>query len=450
MNTRRQILKAGAAAFTIVPRHVLGGSGYVAPSDKITLGCVGVGSQGQRVMMEFLEQPDVKVVAVCDCNKGSSDFMEWGDGELRNKARKLLKKPDWGSSESGASCGVAPSKAIVDAYYGNSDCGGFADYRELLEKVKGLDSVIIGTPDHWHAPVAVDSMRAGKHVMCQKPMAHSIEAARQMAAVARETKRATQVTIGNQASEDTRLLCEWIWAGAIGPVREAINWSSRPLWPQGIERPAVADPVPDYLDWKLWLGAAPERPFSRVYQPFVWRGWYDFGCGAIGDMGCYSFDTLFRVLKLTTPATVEASSSEMMKETFPKASIIRFGFPARGDMPPVKITWYDGGLKPARPEELTEGQKLDKEGMLYIGDKGSILCEFTGANPRLIPQSKMDAFEKPAKILPRSAGNDREWIEACKGGPAGGANFEFSARVTETILLGNAALRKGELPRNGS
>jgi predicted dehydrogenase len=447
----RGALTAAPAAFSIVPRHVLGGSGYVAPSDQMTLGCVGVGSQGMRVMMDFLAQPDVRVTAVCDCNRGSSDYSEWGEGELRNKARKLLQDPEWGKGETGATCGMEPCRVLVDAYYARNkksgapaSCAAYTDFRELLAKEKGIDSIIIGTPDHLHAPVAVASMKAGKNVMSQKPMAHSLYATWRMADVARETKVATQVTINNQASEATRLLCEWIWAGAIGPVQRVINWSSRPFWPQGMERPQTDEPVPPYLDWNLWLGPAAYRPYNKAYQPFIWRGWYDFGCGALGDMGCYSFDTIFRVLKLTAPTGVEATSTKLYRESFPAASIIHFAFPARESMPPVKLTWYDGGLKPERPAELAAGEKLAAEGLLFIGDRGTILCGFDGANPRLIPDSAMQAFQQPPKTLPRSPGNDREWIDACKGGPAGNADFPFSARITETLMLGNIAMRTGE------
>jgi predicted dehydrogenase len=196
----------------------------------------------------------------------------------------------------------------------------------------------------------------------------------------------------------------------------------------------------------MWLGPAPSRPYNRAYLPFVWRGWYDFGCGAIGDMGCYSFDTIFRVLKLGPPASVEASSTRTFKETYPSASIMHFQFPARGEMPPVRLTWYDGGLRPPRPAELEDGREMgrENEGLLFVGDRGSILCGFNGSDPRLIPESKMQEFKQPPKTLPRSAGNYREWIEACKGGKPGGANFEFEGPVTEALLLGNVALRAGK------
>ncbi len=454
--SRRDFVRGAvsAAAFTILPRHVLGGRGYVAPNDKIHAACVGVGAQGTRVMMEFLNEPDVQIIAVCDVNRESSDYSEWGEHELRDKIRRLLgpRGADWGSDWKGCTAGREPAKRIVEAYYAGKaatgeyrGCAAYNDFRELLEKEKGLDAVIVGTPDHWHALVSIAAMKKGKHIYCQKPMTHSITEARRMAEVARQSRVATQLAVGNQASEDTRLLCEWIWAGAIGPVREVHNWSSRPFWPQGLERPKEEDPIPAGLDWDLWLGPAPARPFHHVYLPFVWRGWFDFGTGCIGDMGCYSFDTIYRVLKLGAPSSVEASSTPVFKETFPLASIIHFNFPARGDMPPLRLNWYDGGLRPPRPLELEEGREMgeEKEGLLFVGDGGTIMCGFLGENPRLIPESKMRAFHPPPKTLPRSIGHNREWIEACKGGKPGGANFEFESLITETVLLGNVAVRAG-------
>ncbi len=457
---------AALGGFTFVPRRVLGGEGSIPPNDKINTAFIGTGSQGLRVMLEFLKQPEIQAVAVCDPNTRSADYPQWGKTEFRDAVRELLETEsgwDWLStgreiqlthsmtSTAGVS-GREPCRQIVEAYYGKRKssgeyrgCAAYSDFRELLEKEAGVDAVVVGTPDHLHAVVSVAAMKKGKHVFCQKPMTRSVREARRMAEVARETGVATQVAVGNQASEDTRLLCEWIGAGAIGPVREVINWSSRPFWPQAIERPAEAQPLPEGLDWDLWLGPAPERPFHSIYLPFVWRGWYDFGCGALGDMGCYSFDTIFRVLKLDAPVCVEASPTEMYAETYPQASIIHFHFPARGDQPPVKVTWYDGGLKPPRPTELEDNRQLDKEGLMFIGDRGTILCGFTGGEPELIPEEKMKAFQQPPKSLPRSPGNDREWIEACRGGKiTPGANFEFSSRVAETFLLGNAALRAGQ------
>jgi len=451
--TRRSFIKksgATLAAFSIVPRQVLGGKDFIPPSDKIQAACIGVGSQGTRVMMDFLKQPEIQIVSVCDVNDGSDDYVEWGQHEIRDKVRELLNDASWGKFINGALCGLNPAKEIVERYYANQKnkpaykgCSAYKDYRELLDKEKNIDAIIVGTPDHVHAVISIQAMKQGKHVYCQKPMAHTVYEVRRMSEVTRETKVATQVATGNSASEATRLLCEWIWAGTIGPVREVYNWSSRPFWPQGIERPIEEQPAPEYLDWNLWLGPVPYRPYHAVYQPFVWRGWYDFGTSAVGDMGCYSFDTVFRVLKLGALSKIETSSTRMYTETFPLASILHFSFPARGDMPPVKIHWYDGGLKPPKPEELGD-RELENEGLLFVGDQGKIICKFSGGEPQLIPEAVMKDFTPPPQSLSRSIGHEEEWIAACKGGAAAAANFEVAGPVTEAILLGNVALRAGK------
>ncbi len=450
--SRRTFVKTTAvgAAAVIVPRHVLGGVGFTAPSDQLEIACVGVGSQGLRVMMELLQRNDIRVTSVCDVNSGSGDYVEWGEGELQGKVRELLGDPTWGASTPGAWAGLQPAKQIVDRLYeqrypGGSGCAAYVDFRDLLEQ-EDADAVVIGTPDHLHAVIALASLNAGKHVYCQKPMAHSVEEARAMAAAARETGLATQVATGNSASEETRVLTEWILADAIGPVREVHNWSSRPFWPQGVPTPEGSDPVPDYLDWDRWLGPAAYRPYNEVYQPFVWRGWFDFGTSAIGDMGCYSFDTLFRVLDLQSPTRIESSSTPVFPESYPAASVIHFRFPSRWDRP-VEVHWYDGGIKPPAPAEL-EGEPLPAEGMLLVGEKGKILAEFTGGRARLIPAAAMEAFEAPPKTLPRSPGHYDEWIRAAMGaGETPAANFEFAGRVTEAILLGNVAVRTGQTLR---
>jgi predicted dehydrogenase len=473
--SRRKFLGQTAAAalgFSIVPRRVLGGAGYVPPSEKVNIAFIGVGAQGLRVMLRFLREPDVQGVAVCDPNKSSANHPQWDTHEFCNAVRKLLGVDsgwDWLSPDDPiqlthslrVTSGVAgrePCQKIVDGYYGTQQrsgeyrgCSAYSDFRELLEKQKDLDAVVVCTTDNLHATVSAAAMRKRKHVFCQKPLTHTIYEARRLAEIARETGVATQIAVANQASEDTRLLCEWIWSGAIGPVREVVNWSSRPYWPQGLERPKKTEPVPAGLDWDLWLGPAPERAFNHAYLPFVWRGWADFGCGALGDMGSYSFDTIFRVLKLEAPLSVEASSSERYEETYPLASIVDYNFLARGDMSAVKFRWYDGGLKPPRPEELEENRPLkgegeeEDEGLLFIGDRGKILCAFNGAHPKLIPESKMKNFVPPPKTLPRSPGNEREWLDACKGSKVKpGGSFEFSGLVTETLLLGNVATRLGQ------
>jgi predicted dehydrogenase len=467
VSRRRFLAGAGAlaATFQIVLRHVLGGPGYTAPSEKITTAFIGVGSQGLRVMLDFLKQPDVQAVAVCDPNRGSGDYPQWSRNEFTGAVNRLLGVSngwDWLSpnqpvplsrsfTATGGMAGREPCQKIVDAWNGREKgsgtsrgCNAYADFRELLAQEKDLDAVVVGSADHVHASISIAAMRLGKHVYCQKPMAHTVHEARTMAEVAAETKVATQVAVMNSESEDTRRISEWIEAGGIGRVREVQNWSSRPVWPQGIARPANAQPVPDGLDWDLWLGPAPERPFHHDYLPFVWRGWHDFGSGALGDMGQYSFDTIFRALKLQAPSSVETSSTERFPESFPRGSIVHYEFPARGDQPSLRVTWYDGGLKPPRPEQLGTDQNLSAEGLLFLGDQGAILCDFNGRNPRLLPESRRKEFQEPPKTLPRSPGNYREWLDACKGGTAKpGASFEFSAPVVETLLLGNISLLNG-------
>jgi predicted dehydrogenase len=473
--SRREFLQrtgSAAVAFSIIPRHVLGGAGVVPPSDKVNIAFIGVGSQGQRVMLKFLHEPEVQGVAVCDVNKGSGGYPQWDTHEFCNSVRRLLGVSsgwDWLSPDepiqlthslqvtSGVS-GREPCQQIVNAYYGSQQrsgqyrgCSAYVDFRELLEKEKDVDAVVVCTTDNLHAAVSAAAMKQGKHVFCQKPLTHTISEARRVAEIAKQTGVATQIAVANQASEDTRLLCEWIWSGAIGPVREVYNWSSRPFWAQGMERPKDGETAPEGLNWDLWLGPAQERSYNHAYLPFVWRGWTDFGCGALGDMGSYSFDTIFRVLKLGAPEIVEASSTDRYQESYPVASIVRYHFPARGEMPPVKFTWYDGGLKPARPDELEDNRPFrgegeeDDEGLLFVGDAGKILCGFNGAHPKLIPQARMDSFKPPPKTLPRSPGNEREWLDACKGSKVKpGGNFEFEGVVSETLLLGNVAVRSGE------
>jgi predicted dehydrogenase len=450
---------------------VLGGSGFVPPSEKVTIAFVGTGSQGLRVMLGFLENPDVQGVATCDPCRSGTGYSQWNKGQYRDMVRRLLGTStgwEWLSpddaivlsrNETGYN-GVAgrdPCQRIIDAYYGTQKrsgnyrgCSAYADFRELLDKEKDVDAVVVGTTDSLHAAASVAAMKKGKHVYCQKPMTHTLHEARRMAEVARQTGVATQVAVMNQGSGAQRRLAEWISGGAIGAVQAVHNWSNRPFWPQGIDRPTESQPVPAGLDWNLWLGPAPERPYHSIYLPFVWRGWYDFGCGALGDMGCYSFDTIFRVLKLEAPTAVEATTTERHAETFPAASTIKFAFPARGDAPALELTWYDGGRKPARPDALEGVRELEEEGLLFVGDKGLILCGFSGNNPRKFPVEKEAG--KPTEGQrggsgQRSRGGGpgvREWLDACKGGKTKpGANFEFSGVVTETLQLGNLAVRTG-------
>ena len=474
--SRRTFLRGVAASvgsFVIVPRHVLGGAGYVAPSDKVTIASIGLGRQGQAITMDLLARPDVQIVAVCDCNESSKNYVEYGDNALLKAARQLLgpSYENWGEDlaspgevqltrEFRTSLGMGgrePAHRLVEAYYGSrkgsasgtyKGCGVYKDYRELLEKQSDLDAVYIATPDHWHAPISIAAMRKHKHVLCQKPMTHSIADARRVSAMAREMNVATSVTVNNPSSDSTKLISDWLADGAIGTVREVHNWSSRPFWPQGIERPKEVDPVPQGLDWDLWLGPAPERPFNKAYLPFVWRGWYDFGDGSFGDMGCYSFAGVFKILNLTPPTSVESSTSESYDETFPKSSIVYLNFPEVDKRPAVRMSWYDGGLRPPRPQGLSkEDQRLfeggeDGEGILYVGDKGILVAGFNGNHPRVYPESpKYQAPPTQRNREHRDLAID-QWIAACKGGPTPNANFEGQAPVTEAFLLGCIAQRR--------
>jgi len=466
--TRRAF--AGATAFMIVPRHVLGAP-FVPPSDKINLATIGLGRQGQAVTQELLARPDVQVTAICDCNKGSMNYVEYGSNDLLKSWRRLMGQgyENWGEDltspgevqlarEFRTSLGMGgrdPVKRAIEAYYGSrkgsasgdyKGCTAYNDYRELLDKEQGIDAVYVATPDHWHAPIAIAAMRKRKHVLGQKPMAHSIADAHRMAHAAHEMKVSTSLTVNNPSSDSTKLLIDWIGEGAIGTVREVHNWSSRPFWKQGIDRPAESQPVPDGLDWNMWLGPAPERPFNNAYLPFVWRGWYDFGCGSFGDMGCYSFAGVFKILDLTPPTSVEACSSESYDETFPKASIVHLNFPANGSRPPIHMAWYDGGMRPPRPAGLkNEDQHYfekgeDNEGILYVGDKGYIVAGFNGNNPRVYPDNPK------YKTPPRRRRGEYEgmrdvaidqWLTYAQGkGSAPLANFEIQSPVTEAFLLG--------------
>jgi predicted dehydrogenase len=400
--SRRTILKKTAAAigtFTIIPRSVLGGAEQPPPSEKLNIACVGVGGKGYSDALNVSSQ---NIVALCDV-----------DDEYAAKTFNqfpLAKR--------------------------------YRDFRIMLEKEKKIDAVMVATPDHTHALISLTAMRMGKHVYCQKPLTHTVEEAQLMAKVAQEQKVATQMGNQGQADEGPRRIQEMIADGAIGSVRQVHVWTDRPMnglfdvfWPQGIDRPGDTPPVPGSLDWDLWLGPAPQRPYHPAYHPFRWRGWWDFGTGALGDIGCHALDPVFRALKLGYPQSVQASCTRVNHETYPVASMVTYEFGARGEMPPVSVTWYDGGLKPPRPEELEPGRQLGIGGCLYIGDKGKIL------DGRIIPESKMQEYTPPAKTLPRSIGHYEEWLEACKGGTAAGSNFGFAGLLTEVVLMGNVALR---------
>jgi predicted dehydrogenase len=475
--SRRKFTAAAVSTgiFSIVPRSVLGGPGYTPPSERINLAVIGLGRQGMVVMMNLMQRPELQVVSVCDVNQGSKEYAEYDPNAMMRTARRLLGAGFEGWGEDWASGGMAqlthsfstslgvggrePAKKLVEAYYGSREgadgykgCTAYLDFRELLEKERDVDAVYVATPDHWHAPISIAAMRKGKHVLCQKPMAHSIGEARRMSAVARETKVATSLPVNNPYTPGNQLIADWIADNAIGKVREVHNWSSRPYWPQGIDRPAGSETPPQHLNWDFWVGPAPMRPYNKIYQPFVWRGWYDFGCGSFGDMGCYSFAGVFKILGLTPPTSVEACSSESFAETFPRSSIVHLNFPARASGPEVRMSWYDGGMHPPRPAEISEADGRQfrhlQEGVMYVGEKGFILAGFNGDNPRVYPESpKYKATPPPEQAgqstsaARRRDGSIDAWIGACKGGPKSLTDFETQTPVTEAFLLGCMAQR---------
>jgi predicted dehydrogenase len=418
---RRTFLKraaAATAAFQVVPGHVLGLNGQTPPSGRLNVAGIGVGGMGGNNIAKCAEA-GANIAALCDVDTGY--------------AAKTFKK--------------YPQATV------------YTDYRELLDRQKDIDAVVIATPDHTHAPVAMACMRAGKHVYVQKPMAYSVGEARAMTLAARERRVVTQMGNQGRSGDGVRMVCEWIWAGAIGTVREIHAWTNRPVWPQGIEvgRPAETPPVPAGFDWDRWLGPAPLRPYHPCYHPNSWRAWCDFGTGSLGDLGCHVLDCVYWALKLKYPVSVEGNIStywggfwkktEPKHENFPRSSIVRYKFPAREGLPPLDLTWWDGGLMPPRPEELEEGRQMGDSdgGVLFVGDRGKLVCGCYGRSPRLIPETAMKEFQRPPKTLERvpggEAGHEKNWLDAIREGRRASSDFDNSGPFAELVLLGNLAVR---------
>ena len=321
----------------------------------------------------------------------------------------------------------------------------YIDFRKMLDKEKAIDAVVCATPDHVHAVVCMAAIKLGKHVYCEKPLCHSVYEVRKVTEAAREARVATQMGNQGHSSEDIRRVCEWIWDGAIGEIRTVYAWSDTGYWTEFTSRPKETPPVPAAMkSWDLWIGPAPYRPYHPAYHPYNWRGWWNFGTGAIGDMACHNMDPAFWALKLGAPEWVEASSTRLSSETVCQGDIVRYRFPARGDMPPVDLIWYDGGLRPPTPPELEPGKKLGGNGIIFVGEKGTILGDGWSKNPRIIPESKMRAYKQPPKTLPRSRGFQRDWIDAAKGGRPASSNFDVAGPMVEAVMLGNVAIRTRE------
>ena len=403
----------------------------------LNVAIIGAGGQGGDNLAAIAAIGAVNIVAICDCD----------------------------------------ARQAGDAFKSYPNAARFADWRRLLESDIAFDGVVVTTPDHNHAVISTSAMRRGKHVYCEKPLAHSIFEAREMARLAAEHRVVTQMGTQGHAYEGTRRAVEVLRAGVIGEVTELHVWTDRPAgwWPQGVTRPADSQPVPEGLDWDVWLGPAPERPYNAAYVPFKWRGFWDFGTGAIGDMGIHNLDTAYWGLELGAPASVvvkdcsPALIDPAMKETAPLWSILEVRFPARNGRPAVTMTWYDGGKLP--PRDLFQGEKLITRdgGSLVIGSKGTLFTRTWHGGQIdadmfvLLPRKQFEGLTPPAPTLPRVASHHQEWVDACLGKGTTLSNFGYAAGLTEALLVGNLALRTGkaiewdsagmravQLPRGGS
>ncbi|PWT73929.1 MAG: oxidoreductase [Bacteroidetes bacterium] len=419
--TRRNFLRDAslvAGGFYIVPRHVLG-RGFVAPSDKLNIAGIGVGGKAEVNLPFAYNNGSDNIVALCDVD----------DRMAVNGRKKWPKAP----------------------YY--------KDYRVMLEKVaKNIDAVIVTTPDHMHAPMALAAMQMGKHVYVEKPLTHDIYEARVLTQAAKKYKVVTQM--GNQGSsgDDTRNVETWIQAGVIGDVHTVHVWTNRPAWPQGIPTPTGKYEIPKEVDWDLWLGTAPFREYNPAYLPAIWRGWVDFGSGALGDMGCHFIDVPYRALRLGYPISVDTSvgavflgffKEAIYNDCYPPSSKTHIRFPAREGMPPVEMVWYDGGILPRRPDELLPDEQMGEidGGIIFEGTKGKLMAGLFGRKPTLLPTKLMKETILPPSKFPfvenGSDGHQQQWVKACKKGYGTytSSDFAVAGPLTETVIMGNLAVR---------
>jgi predicted dehydrogenase len=427
---RRQFLtttSAAVAAFSVVPRHVLGGAGFVAPSETVNVALIGCGGQGRTNARALFQLGDVRIPVVADPIESFSleGFYYRGMG------------------------GRKPVKAEIEKHYGaatpNFNVTEYEDYRVLLEKEKGIDAVLCATPDHAHGVVVIDAMRQGKHAYCEKPLTHNVWESRLAMKVARESGVATQLGNQGHSGDGIRQTCEWIWDGAIGEVREVHAWTGASRWnKQFIAGRPPAEPMPKGVNWDLWLGPRSQRPYSSAYTPVTWRDYFDFGTAPIGDFFCHNFDAPCWALDLKHPETIEGfGAGGVDAEIAPPGAIYYFTFGARGNKPPVKVTWYDGSMMPPRPEGLEPDDQLGAggNGTLFIGSKGMLTCPGWAGAPRLLPGTRNEEYRRPPRTIPRSKGHHRDWIDAIKGGPPASANFEYGGVLSEIGLLALVALR---------
>jgi hypothetical protein len=463
VNRRTFLAGLGGASLTIVPRRVLGGPGVVPPSDMIVLAQVGCGMQALRqVDTGLASRPDLQFVAVVDPNRDSQNYVDWSQWGTRSRIRRFLEDETWGAADTGIRGGRDVARQILETYYAkqNRPARGvrtYEDFREMLDRETDIQGIVNITPDHQHAAINIAALRKGKAAIAHKPVASVLYELRRTLQTARDSRGATHL-LAYSNTADRHTLAAWIEAGVIGPVREVHNWTNRPFWPQGMhEYHRTGPPVPDGFNWELWQGPEPDRPYHPAYTFAVYRGWYAYGTGCLGDMGQYSLWQPYRILKLGVPEFVEArpnndafvsdvnvsTGGRVSSVAFPRASAIRWRHPATADRPAVDTFWYDGGMKPQTPEELYEdNEDLANEGMLIVGDRGKILCDFRANKPRLIPARRHKAFEGSvvAKDVDPTLPDD-EWVNAIRKGTRSRGSFEEVAPLAEAVTLACIALR---------
>jgi predicted dehydrogenase len=467
MASRRDFVRTVAltgAGLTIVPRHVLG-RGQTPPSDRLNVAGIGVGGMGKVNLLNLGVENNI--VALCDVDWDYAG-KAWSTlpDDLAREEQRLPKVTD-ATARKNSLDRIASLKRIIAEDLPKMK--RYRDYREMFDKQKDIDAVVVATPDHVHGLIAMAAMDAKKHVYVQKPLTWSVDEARKLARKARETKVVTQMGNQGHSWDDGRRAVEWVQAGAIGDVHEVHVWTNRPLafWPQGVPRPQpqristqlgwnmpgvmarLANAmglysVPDTLSWDLFLGPAPSVEYHPLYHPFNWRGWVDWGVGAIGDMGAHLIDHAYWALDLGYPTTIETVSTPFDGHCFPWATTTFYEFPARGGKPPVRMTWYDGGLLPPKPQELGEEKLNATGGAILVGSKGKLIYDTYGLNSRLLPKSLHDSVGPPAPKLPRiTTSHENNWGNACKGKGEASTPFDYAAKLTEVMLLGIVALRAG-------
>ncbi len=456
-------LTSSALAFSVVPRHVLGGTEHVAPSDKITLGLIGCGTQQLSELTELITDPRIQIVSVCDPVTYPRGYRDWSYNSLRGRIREVLDEADWGRYLQ-IPGGREVGKEVVEKYYEMNrgtnrfnGCTAYEDFREMLEEEQDMAAVKIITPDHQHGPQSIASMKKGKHTIMHKPLANKVYEARVAVETARQTGVMTHLLAWSDRSS-FRLVKQWMDEGAIGSLNEIHIWSHRPVWEQWSTRPVETPPIPEGFNWPLWLGPVPDLPYHPAYTHGTYRGWYDFGAGAVADMGLYNLWPLFTTLGITSlPTSIEAYGTATRKTdengvfypaaddaAFPHSNIYRWKFPGTGLSPRLDLFWYDGGMKPHNPPEMeTDNKVLDSEGILFVGDKGKIVSDFWCNTPKIIPEKAMMEHTGYAEPPEGEVISTDIWIDALVNGKSSPGSFQNAATCNETTLLGAVATRAG-------